>query len=187
MNLWPVSSLIPIWYQCSCSFDWSFFSPLHSKKYLIIFLYAQGVWWIRRRRQLERLRHQLMPMYNFDPTDDVDDWENQLLEEERSLRPEAEKVWCHCGSLDNFALWIFLLEVILCCKEWRFLRITCPVSARSKEWKDEIFKFMDENISDLHHLRAKLGINWPVRVNEYPCVCVAHPGMREPDPGHRQS
>ncbi|XP_069938853.1 uncharacterized protein C3orf18 homolog [Cherax quadricarinatus] len=50
-----------------------------------------GVWWVRRRRQLERLRHQLMPMYNFDPTDDGDDWENQLLEEERSLRPEAEK------------------------------------------------------------------------------------------------
>lgn len=33
-----------------------------------------------------------MPMYNFDPTDDLDDWENQLLEEERSLRPEADKV-----------------------------------------------------------------------------------------------
>lgn len=33
-----------------------------------------------------------MPVYNFDPTDDVDDWENQLLEEERSLRPEADKV-----------------------------------------------------------------------------------------------
>lgn len=57
-----------------------------------------GVWWVRRRRQLERLRHQLMPMYNFDPTDDGDDWENQLLEEERSLRPEAEKVQLYSGN-----------------------------------------------------------------------------------------
>lgn len=39
-----------------------------------------------------------MPMYNFDPTDDADDWENQLLEEERSLRPEAEKVQMYSGN-----------------------------------------------------------------------------------------
>ncbi|CAL4132163.1 unnamed protein product [Meganyctiphanes norvegica] len=45
------------------------------------------VWYIRRRRRLEQLRHQLMPQYNFDPTDDQDDWENQLIDEESSLRP----------------------------------------------------------------------------------------------------
>lgn len=39
-----------------------------------------------------------MPMYNFDPTEDVDDWENQLLEEERSLRPEADKVQMYSGN-----------------------------------------------------------------------------------------
>ncbi|KAG7155125.1 hypothetical protein Hamer_G020989, partial [Homarus americanus] len=65
---------------------------------LTLFILLAGVWWIRRRRQLERLRHQLMPMYNFDPTDDGDDWENQLLEEERSLRPEAEKVQLYSGN-----------------------------------------------------------------------------------------
>nr|XP_045581719.1 cell wall protein DAN4-like [Procambarus clarkii]XP_045581720.1 cell wall protein DAN4-like [Procambarus clarkii] len=64
----------------------------------VILMTGVGVWWIRRRRQLERLRHQLMPMYNFDPTDDADDWENQLLEEERSLRPEAEKVQLYSGN-----------------------------------------------------------------------------------------
>ncbi|ROT77297.1 uncharacterized protein C3orf18-like [Penaeus vannamei] len=64
----------------------------------VILIIGAGVWWIRRRRQLERLRHQLMPMYNFDPTDDADDWENQLLEEERSLRPEAEKVQMYSGN-----------------------------------------------------------------------------------------
>lgn len=64
----------------------------------MILLIGVAVWFIRRRRQLERLRHQLMPMYNFDPTDDVDDWENQLLEEERSLRPEADKVQMYTGN-----------------------------------------------------------------------------------------
>ncbi|XP_068206887.1 uncharacterized protein C3orf18 homolog [Palaemon carinicauda] len=64
----------------------------------VILLIGVAVWFIRRRRQLERLRHQLMPMYNFDPTDDVDDWENQLLEEERSLRPEADKVQMYTGN-----------------------------------------------------------------------------------------
>lgn len=50
-----------------------------------------------------------MPVYNFDPTDDVDDWENQLLEEERSLRPEADKV-CGClASLTTFhVFWLFV-------------------------------------------------------------------------------
>ncbi|KAK3882603.1 hypothetical protein Pcinc_013034 [Petrolisthes cinctipes] len=64
----------------------------------VILLIGAGVWWMRRRRQLERLRHQLMPMYNFDPAEDLDDWENQLLEEERSLRPEADKVQLYSGN-----------------------------------------------------------------------------------------
>ncbi|XP_045120964.1 uncharacterized protein C3orf18 homolog [Portunus trituberculatus] len=64
----------------------------------VILVIGASVWWVRRRWQLERLRHQLMPVYNFDPTDDVDDWENQLLEEERSLRPEADKVQLYSGN-----------------------------------------------------------------------------------------
>ncbi|XP_076241595.1 uncharacterized protein LOC143183770 isoform X2 [Calliopsis andreniformis] len=37
---------------------------------------------ISRKRKLERLRHRLMPMYNFDPgEEEEDDWETELLEE----------------------------------------------------------------------------------------------------------
>lgn len=54
---------------------------------LVTALSFGGVWYVRRRRRLEQLRHQLMPQYNFDPTDDQDDWENQLIDEESSLRP----------------------------------------------------------------------------------------------------
>lgn len=33
--------------------------------------------------RLEKLRHQLMPMYNFDPTEEQDELEQELLEHER--------------------------------------------------------------------------------------------------------
>ncbi|XP_011690561.1 PREDICTED: uncharacterized protein LOC105451663 isoform X2 [Wasmannia auropunctata] len=37
---------------------------------------------ISRKRKLERLRHRLMPMYNFDPgEEEEDDWETELLDE----------------------------------------------------------------------------------------------------------
>ncbi|XP_034942946.1 uncharacterized protein C3orf18-like isoform X2 [Chelonus insularis] len=37
---------------------------------------------ISRRRKLERLRHRLMPLYNFDPGEEgEDDWETELLDE----------------------------------------------------------------------------------------------------------
>ncbi|KAG8041296.1 hypothetical protein G9C98_002284 [Cotesia typhae] len=37
---------------------------------------------ISRRRKLERLRHKLMPLYNFDPGEEgEDDWETELLDE----------------------------------------------------------------------------------------------------------
>ncbi|XP_028982513.1 uncharacterized protein C3orf18 homolog isoform X2 [Diachasma alloeum] len=37
---------------------------------------------ISRRRRMERLRHRLMPLYNFDPGEEgEDDWETELLDE----------------------------------------------------------------------------------------------------------
>ncbi|XP_071627864.1 uncharacterized protein [Temnothorax longispinosus] len=37
---------------------------------------------VSRKRKLERLRHRLMPMYNFDPgEEEEDDWETELLDE----------------------------------------------------------------------------------------------------------
>ncbi|XP_023288112.1 uncharacterized protein C3orf18 isoform X2 [Orussus abietinus] len=37
---------------------------------------------ISRKRKLERLRHRLMPLYNFDPGEEgEDDWETELLDE----------------------------------------------------------------------------------------------------------
>uniref|UniRef100_A0A670YIG2 Chromosome 3 open reading frame 18 n=1 Tax=Pseudonaja textilis TaxID=8673 RepID=A0A670YIG2_PSETE len=37
----------------------------------------------KRKRRLEKLRHQLMPMYNFDPTEEQDELEQELLEHGR--------------------------------------------------------------------------------------------------------
>lgn len=44
---------------------------------LVIMLY------IRKRKRLEKLRHQLMPMYNFDPAEEQDDLEQELLDHGR--------------------------------------------------------------------------------------------------------
>lgn len=42
---------------------------------------------ISRKRKLERLRHRLMPLYNFDPGEEgEDDWETELLDEGFSSR-----------------------------------------------------------------------------------------------------
>lgn len=39
------------------------------------------VYFIIRKKRLDRLRHHLMPLYNFDPTEEGEDWEVELLEE----------------------------------------------------------------------------------------------------------
>ncbi|XP_076433109.1 uncharacterized protein C3orf18 homolog isoform X2 [Peromyscus maniculatus bairdii] len=44
---------------------------------------AAGVLYIRKKKRLEKLRHQLMPMYNFDPTEEQDELEQELLEHGR--------------------------------------------------------------------------------------------------------
>ncbi|XP_049995258.1 uncharacterized protein C3orf18 homolog isoform X2 [Alexandromys fortis] len=44
---------------------------------------SAGVLYIRKKKRLEKLRHQLMPMYNFDPTEEQDELEQELLEHGR--------------------------------------------------------------------------------------------------------
>lgn len=40
-----------------------------------------------RKSRLDRLRHHLMPFYSFDPQDEGEDWEAELLEEGLTHRP----------------------------------------------------------------------------------------------------
>ncbi|XP_044610395.1 uncharacterized protein C3orf18 homolog isoform X1 [Equus asinus] len=42
--------------------------------------HSSQVLYIRKKKRLEKLRHQLMPMYNFDPTEEQDELEQELLE-----------------------------------------------------------------------------------------------------------
>ncbi|XP_042304763.1 uncharacterized protein C3orf18 homolog [Sceloporus undulatus] len=46
----------------------------------VIGLAVAMVLYIRKRKRLEKLRHQLMPMYNFDPAEEQDELEQELLE-----------------------------------------------------------------------------------------------------------
>jgi hypothetical protein len=39
------------------------------------------VYFIIRKKRLDHLRHHLMPLYNFDPTEEEEDWEVELIEE----------------------------------------------------------------------------------------------------------
>uniref|UniRef100_A0A8C6BQ92 Chromosome 3 open reading frame 18 n=1 Tax=Monodon monoceros TaxID=40151 RepID=A0A8C6BQ92_MONMO len=50
--------------------------------HLMLLLLLQ-VLYIRKKKRLEKLRHQLMPMYNFDPTEEQDELERELLEHGR--------------------------------------------------------------------------------------------------------
>lgn len=49
----------------------------------VIGLAVAMVLYIRKKRRLQKLRHQLMPMYNFDPTEEQDELEQELLEHGR--------------------------------------------------------------------------------------------------------
>ncbi|XP_013915928.1 PREDICTED: uncharacterized protein C3orf18 homolog [Thamnophis sirtalis] len=49
----------------------------------VIGLAVAVVLYIRKRKRLEKLRHQLMPMYNFDPAEEQDELEQELLEHGR--------------------------------------------------------------------------------------------------------
>ncbi|GFG32460.1 hypothetical protein Cfor_11909 [Coptotermes formosanus] len=49
--------------------------------FIILCLLAVMVYIIIRKKHLDHLRHHLMPLYNFDPTEEGEDWEAELLEE----------------------------------------------------------------------------------------------------------
>ncbi|XP_012626855.2 uncharacterized protein C3orf18 homolog [Microcebus murinus] len=49
----------------------------------VIGLAVAMVLYIRKKKRLEKLRHQLMPMYSFDPTEEQDELEQELLEHGR--------------------------------------------------------------------------------------------------------
>ncbi|XP_069693423.1 uncharacterized protein C3orf18 homolog [Periplaneta americana] len=42
-----------------------------------------------RKRRLDHLRHHLMPLYNFDPAEEGEDWEVELLEDNLDPRNNA--------------------------------------------------------------------------------------------------
>ncbi|XP_052456239.1 uncharacterized protein C3orf18 homolog [Carassius gibelio] len=48
---------------------------------VVMFIY------IKKKKRLEKLRHQLMPMYNFDPAEEQDDLEQELLDHGRDGSP----------------------------------------------------------------------------------------------------
>ncbi|XP_077266982.1 uncharacterized protein C3orf18 homolog isoform X3 [Temnothorax americanus] len=58
------------------------FVPLGVVVSVIILSAVVWVLIVSRKRKLERLRHRLVPMYNFDPgEEEEDDWETELLDE----------------------------------------------------------------------------------------------------------
>ncbi|KAM8799885.1 uncharacterized protein C3orf18 homolog [Eudromia elegans] len=57
----------------------------------VIGLAVAVVLYIRKRKRLEKLRHQLMPMYNFDPTEEQDELEQELLEHGRDAASQASQ------------------------------------------------------------------------------------------------
>ncbi|CAH2312575.1 PREDICTED: uncharacterized protein C3orf18 homolog [Pelobates cultripes] len=56
----------------------------------VIGLILAMVLYIRKRKRLEKLRHQLMPMYNFDPAEEQEDLEQELLEPNRDQQPQGK-------------------------------------------------------------------------------------------------
>ncbi|XP_053326358.1 uncharacterized protein C3orf18 homolog isoform X2 [Spea bombifrons] len=56
----------------------------------VIGLAVAMVLYIRKQKRLEKLRHQLMPMYNFDPAEEQEDLEQELLEPNRDLQPQGK-------------------------------------------------------------------------------------------------
>ncbi|KAM4721597.1 uncharacterized protein C3orf18 homolog [Rhinophrynus dorsalis] len=56
----------------------------------VIGLAVAMVLYIRKQKRLEKLRHQLMPMYNFDPAEEQEDLEQELLEPNRDQQPQGK-------------------------------------------------------------------------------------------------
>ncbi|KFW04758.1 Uncharacterized protein C3orf18, partial [Eurypyga helias] len=67
------------------------------------------VLYIRKRKRLEKLRHQLMPMYNFDPTEEQDELEQELLEHGRdAASSQASQSKTRWGSSFTASMQILL-------------------------------------------------------------------------------
>ncbi|XP_016406130.1 uncharacterized protein C3orf18-like [Sinocyclocheilus rhinocerous] len=47
---------------------------------------AAVVMYIRRRRRIDRLRHQLLPVYTYDPTEELNEAEQDILWKEEDTR-----------------------------------------------------------------------------------------------------
>ncbi|KAM8929967.1 uncharacterized protein C3orf18 homolog [Pelodytes ibericus] len=58
--------------------------------FTVIGLALAMVLYVRKQKRLEKLRHQLMPMYNFDPAEEQEDLEQELLEPNRDLQPQGK-------------------------------------------------------------------------------------------------
>ncbi|KAL7403149.1 hypothetical protein ABVT39_025396 [Epinephelus coioides] len=43
------------------------------------------VYFIRRKSRLDELRHRLIPLYSYDPTEDQEEWENSARDDEEEL------------------------------------------------------------------------------------------------------
>ncbi|XP_043933851.1 uncharacterized protein C3orf18 homolog [Protopterus annectens] len=57
----------------------------------VIGLAVAMVLYIRKRKRLEKLRHQLMPMYNFDPGEEQDELEQELLDHGRDSASQSSQ------------------------------------------------------------------------------------------------
>jgi len=55
--------------------------PLGSLAFIALLSFV--VVFILRKSKLDKLRHHLMPLYNFDPAEEEGDWESELLEEDK--------------------------------------------------------------------------------------------------------
>ncbi|KAG1682341.1 hypothetical protein GQR58_011098 [Nymphon striatum] len=62
---------------------------------IIAVLVVAGIFIIKKSR-LDKLRHHLMPLYNFDPAEEGEDWESELLEEglDHRLTSKMKKSYC---------------------------------------------------------------------------------------------
>lgn len=60
---------------------------------VLILMFVVGLFaiiYILRKKHLDRLRHHLMPVYNFDPSDDGEDWETELLDDQMVHMPNND-------------------------------------------------------------------------------------------------
>ncbi|XP_060691063.1 uncharacterized protein C3orf18 [Hemiscyllium ocellatum] len=76
----------------------------------VIALAVAMVLYIRKRKRLEKLRHQLMPMYNFDPGEEQDELEQELLDHGRdtaSQGPQSKILMPSQGSLQRPSRLVF--------------------------------------------------------------------------------